>query len=478
MSVAPKIWLEEARLYERDVRLRLPFRFGVVTLDTAPQVFLRVRIRTDDGREGWGTTAELMVPKWFDKDPSLSNEDNFEQLRRSIRRAVEAYRAAGPATAFGLAAATCRDLAGVDDMPPLAAAFGGAEVDKAVLDALCRIEGASFADAIRVNLPGLDASLTPDLQGFDIAGFLGRRDMQNSIAARHTVGMLDPLATAEMPQGARLHDGLPQSLEEVISAYGQTYFKLKIGGNLSADLDRLIRIAEVLDPVDYRATLDGNEQYADADGIVELWRAILAEPRLRKLASRVLFIEQPVTRATALSRDISALATLKPVIIDESDATLDAFRWARDLGYAGVSSKACKGLYKSLLNAARCSAWRAADPAAGFFLSGEDLTCQAGLAVQQDLALVSLLGIGHVERNGHHYVLGMAGAPPDEQAAFRDAHPDLYRDVYGSTCLTIAAGRIALGSIDRPGFASSALPDFAAMRPVSLTATRTSLPGE
>ncbi len=38
----------------------------------------------------------------------------------------------------------------------------------------------------------------------------------------------------------------------------------------------------------------------------------------------------------------------------------------------------------------------------GLFLSGEDLTCQAGLAVQQDLALVSLLGLSHVERNGHH----------------------------------------------------------------------------
>ena len=63
------------------------------------------------------------------------------------------------------------------------------------------------------------------------------------------------------------------------------------------------------------------------------------------------------------------------------------------------------------------------DPA--YFLSAEDLTIQAGLALQQDLALVSLLGIAHVERNGHHYVNGMAALPEAEQAAFLHAHPDL-----------------------------------------------------
>ena len=51
-----------------------------------------------------------------------------------------------------------------------------------------------------------------------------------------------------------------------------------------------------------------------------------------------------------------ALAAERPVLIDESDETLDAFPRARALGYTGVSSKLCKGLYKSLLNRARCAA--------------------------------------------------------------------------------------------------------------------------
>src|SRR5204863_514653 len=78
------------------------------------------------------------------------------------------------------------------------------------------------------------------------------------------------------------------------------------------------------------------------------------------------------------------------------------------------------------LNAARCRLWNREEGAARYFMSGEDLTLQAGVALQQDLALVSLLGLAHAERNGHHYVNGMAGLPLAQQAAVLEAHPDLY----------------------------------------------------
>jgi hypothetical protein len=84
------------------------------------------------------------------------------------------------------------------------------------------------------------------------------------------------------------------------------------------------------------------------------------------------------------------------VIIDESDGELDTFVRARVLGYGGVSSKNCKGFYKSIVNLARCRLWNAEGANAGYFLSGEDLTTQAGLSVQQDLALVALLGLADV----------------------------------------------------------------------------------
>ena len=84
--------------------------------------------------------------------------------------------------------------------------------------------------------------------------------------------------------------------------------------------------------------------------------------------------------------------------------------------------------------------------------------------MQQDLALVSLLGIGHVERNGHHYINGMAASPAAEQQAFLTAHPDLYHEAGGTVRLTIRDGRIALGSLGCAGFATAAMPDFGSMR--------------
>src|SRR5258706_2684046 len=57
---------------------------------------------------------------------------------------------------------------------------------------------------------------------------------------------------------------------------------------------------------------------------------------------------------------------------------LDAFPRAKELGYKGVSSKTCKGIYKSLINRARCEAW-----GKEYFMSGEDLTIQPGLALQR-----------------------------------------------------------------------------------------------
>ena len=101
------------------------------------------------------------------------------------------------------------------------------------------------------------------------------------------------------------------------------------------------------------------------------------------------------------------------MIIDESDGEIESFVRARALGYSGVSSKDCKGFYKSLINLARCRLWNA-EGDGSFFLSGEDLTTQAGLAVQQDLALVALLGLPDVERNGHHFIDGFAGRPDAE----------------------------------------------------------------
>jgi hypothetical protein len=465
---APKLTLIAADFFERPVKLRLPFRFGVVTLTEAPQVFVRARIKLDDGREGEGVSAELLAPKWFDKSPDLSNEDNFNQLRRSLDIARQHLLGAGSNTAFGLSAAvevahhaTCATA----NLNGLIASFGLALMDRAIIDALGRIEKASVFTLVSGNRLGLDSATAPDLAGFNMRRFLSLLGPATTIAARHTVGLVDALTRAETA-GRRIDDGLPESLEEAIATYRHRYFKLKVGGNIDADIERLIGIADVLDRMDwpYRSTLDGNEQYAMIDAVIELWKRIGAEPRLQRLKASLRLLEQPIARSRALAEPVHALADEIPMEVDESDSDVGVFPRARALGYRGISSKSCKGFYRALINYARVVQWNTEEGAARYFMSAEDLTTQAGVAVQQDLALASLIGAAHVERNGHHYVDGMTGASKPEEDAFLEHHPDLYhRAANGRVRLTIRDGTIALGSLDTPGLGVGPMPDFIAM---------------
>ncbi|VTU37990.1 hypothetical protein H4CHR_04310 [Variovorax sp. PBS-H4] len=473
MHDAPRFAVREIALFERPVMLRLPFRFGVVTLTECPQAFARIRIEFADGSSAWGAAAELMAPKWFDKNLALSNEDNFDQLRRVTALAREAYLSdPAPATAFGHFARhhdAHRMAAAGLGFNPLLASYGPALLDRAILDALCRALQTSFHAAIRSNVAGIGPGRA-EFDGLEIQAFLASLSPADSIEARHTVGMLDAITAADLKQPVA--DGLPETLQEVVRVYGHRYFKLKVGGDIASDLARLGAIEDVLDRMGepYFVSLDGNEQYADAAGIAELMARMRETPALARLYASILFVEQPIARRFALERDLRDLRSAsigKPVIIDESDGELDSFVQARARGYAGVSSKTCKGFYKSLLNAARCAKWNSEQSQTRYFMSGEDLTTQAGLAVQQDLALVSLLGIPHVERNGHHYVNGMAALPLAEQQAFLAAHGDLYEHSHGAVRLRIRDGRIRLGSLDCAGFASAAMPDFDAMQPMA-----------
>jgi hypothetical protein len=467
----PRLALLEADFFERPVRLRLPFRFGVVTLTEAPQTFVRARIRLADGREGKGMSAELLVPKWFDKSPDLSNEQNFDQLRRSLFSARQHLVAAGSGTAFGLSAAVDaahREACKAAGLNGLVASFGLALLERAIIDAFARLEGVPAFALVRDNRLGLTAQTAPDLNGFDLHTFLALLKPAPAIAVRHTVGLVDALTQAETA-GRRLDDGLPESLEEVIAAYGHRYFKLKVAGIIDADIARLSAIAAVLDriPAPYFVTLDGNEQFKSADAVAELWHRISEEPRLARLRSSILLIEQPIARDRALSEPVHELGALVPMEVDESDADITVFPQARALGYRGISTKSCKGFYRGLLNRARVALWNAEGKDDRFFMSAEDLTTQGGIALQQDLALATLVGAGHIERNGHHYVDGMAGAPQVEQDAFFAAHGDLYvRASNGRVRVSIRDGSFSIGSLARAdGLAVGVTPDWCTMSP-------------
>src|SRR5712671_2902831 len=192
--------ITEIELFERDVRLRLPLRCGVATLAQLPQAFVRASVELENGRRATGAAAELLAPKWFDRSAALSNEENFAQLRASLALARDSYLAGGANTAFGhfienyaphIAMGTMRG------MNSLVACYGPALIDRALLDALCRTLGISFFQAIEKNVPVIQApGWHADLSAFDMDEFLAGLNAKKQVAARHTVGLLDPISAA------------------------------------------------------------------------------------------------------------------------------------------------------------------------------------------------------------------------------------------------------------------------------------------
>lgn len=452
-----RLAVRDISFFERPVTFARPFRFGAVVVNATPQAFVRVEIEVEGRGTATGASAEFLVPKWFDKRPHLSPQETVAKLRRSLLIARDIYLAhSGFETAFGLHAACIGaqiEACAREDIPPLAAAYGPAEIDKALLDALLRCTETSFFDGMADNIAGVDARLSRDLGDDDVSHFLAGRKRLERVAIRHTVGMDDKV------EG----DG---GVADISENAGARYFKLKLNGDPVHDADRLIRIGNELATLshDYRVTLDANEQYADLAALNALVERLDRDAALRPIAQKLLYIEQPMPRDITRQSPLGALAR-RDFIVDEADNSYDAFPVARALGYRGISSKSCKGIYKSLINATRAAKWSADGEKR--FIAGEDLTCQAGLAVQQDLALGALIGVTHAERNGHHYVDGFGDTPATEAEAFLAAHPDLYVRDGNKIRLAIHDGDLLTGSLTTPGFATAVHPDWSAMSPLA-----------
>ena len=443
-------------------RTRFPFRYGIASMTDVPQLFLRTEVHVGDDAER-GLAAEGLPPKWFTKDPSTTFEqdlpDLFGVIAHAAARAEDVART--PVSFFDFWLELNRlqtEWSRVRGIAPLLAHLGVSLVERAVLDGLCRVTHRSFRQLVATNALGLRLG--------EIYAELGRSQPSDWLPpspreacfVRHTVGLADPLTAADIPPAERVSDGLPQDLESSIRAYGLRYFKVKLTGAAERDLPRLGRLQEILARETGGAfflTLDGNENFHSFDSFRPFWETVRAEPALRSLWERVLVVEQPVHRDHALSEEARAVLQSwpdgPPLIVDESDGAVGDVPRALDLGYAGASHKNCKGIVKGLANAALLGK-RRRDGHRGV-LTGEDLANLGPVALLQDLAVMALLGIEHVERNGHHYYRGLSMLPAAWQDATLDAHPDLYRrHADGFACLRIEGGRISLASINAAPF--------------------------
>ena len=473
-----RLAVRDVRFYMRNVRTRMPFRYGVATLTSVPILYVLVDVEMEDGTLAVGAAADILPPKWFDKDPAKSYADNVDDLVFVARAAAAGYAGApgSPASVFDIwqegYAAT---LAAGDgrSLNHLTSSHGSTLMERALIDAVGRARNRTYHEMLVApdNPLGIDlGAVLPELAGVSHLEAVARTP-QASIAIRHTVGLADPLRDADIPAADRLDDGLPQSLEAYLRVQGLRWLKVKVNGDLEADMDRLRGIAAVVDLDGAGAvsiSLDGNEQYDELASFAELLSRIEAE--LPAFYEAVHYIEQPLERSVALdpaqSAGIATVNSRKPMVIDESDGDLDAFARAVDLGYRGVSTKNCKGLFKALANAALARRLTAEGEGRMFFLTGEDLMNLPVVPVHQDLTHVAALGITHVERNGHHYVRGIDHLSPGERRTLLVEHAGMYRADGDSGFLNVEQGAIDIRSLQRPGLGSGDNVDTGAMTPL------------
>jgi hypothetical protein len=405
-----------------------------------------------------GVAADGLAPKWFTKNPATTTDDDIAEMLAVIDAACTFARAIGPApTVFALwqrLYAAQQAWGSGRGYPPLLWGFGVSLVERALIDAFCRARNTTFTRAVRDNSLGIRLDLIhAELADFAPADLLPPQP-RSIITVRHTVGLSDPLTDDEIAPAERVADGLPQSLVSCIRAYGLTHFKIKLCGNVERDVARLRRIAELLasEAPQYMVTLDGNEQFHTVEHFRAAWHVLSSDPQLTPLLSRLLFGEQPLHRDVALSAEtahkLSAWADKPPMIIDESDGAIDSLPTALACGYVGASHKNCKGVFKGIANACLLRQRQRVDPDRQYLLSGEDLSNVGPVALLQDLAVMATLGIGHVERNGHHYFAGLRMYAPDVQQQVLVHHGDLYRrHERGYATLNIRNGEVAMKSV-------------------------------
>ena len=455
------------------MRTRFPFRYGIASMLALPHLFVRVTMEVN-GREVNGLSSEGLAPKWFTKDPDTLFEQDLAEMVAVIRNAARIGQNAAerPVAFFDWWHALYAEQASwsqVKEVPPLLANLGTSLMERAVLDGLCKAAGKPLHQLVVDPALGIDLGAVRDeLNGITVAQAIAPEPLQR-VNVRHTIGLGDPLRACDIPPEERLTDGLPHALDESIRAYGLRYFKIKVCGKPEQDLARLREIAAVLTegcPKGFQCTLDGNEQFHTLESFRDFYDELAAAAPLKPLFASMILIEQPLYRGNALEEAVgAAFAGWKngpAMIIDESDGSLGDLPRALALGYSGVSHKNCKGIMKGLANAALLK--KRGLP----YLSGEDLASVGPVAMLQDLAVMAMLGVTHVERNGHHYFKGLSMYPESLQDQVLACHDDLYRrHESGFPTLNIRDGVVEVGSLNRAPFACGVVLDMACFEPLN-----------
>lgn len=170
------------------MRLRLPFRYGIVTLREIEHCFVRVRVLID-GVTCEGIAADGLAPKWFTKNPASTIAHDVAELKDAIAAACTLAVESGAALSVFAFWRRLYDVARVyfAAMPALLRSFGPSLIERVVIDAVCGVKGQTFARAVRDNTLGIAlGDIRRELAGRAPGDLLPAQPLRR-IALRHTV---------------------------------------------------------------------------------------------------------------------------------------------------------------------------------------------------------------------------------------------------------------------------------------------------
>ncbi len=435
----------EVRHQFEDFTYRAPYQFGGRTVSDVTLLNVDVRVRTDGGKEAWGFGSMPLGNAWaFPNVPFDVSLGAMRALADDLRRItadcterghpIDLARVLDPEF-LRAAAAVSQRRALPSPIPKLCTLVVSSPFDAALHDAYGKVLGVSaYATYGRDFMNGdLSRDLGAPFKGAYLDRYIPSKP-RPTMPVFHSVGASDPIEPSDVKQP--LNDGLPNTLEEWIRRDGLIRFKIKLnGGNLPADLDRVIRIDRVVARVlpsrgvsDWKYLLDFNEGCPNVGYLLEFMGKVReATPSGFR---RILYIEQPTQRDLKKDRDnvMHEAAKLCPIVADEALTDLESLLLAREMGYTGVALKACKGQTHAMLLAAAAQKF-------GMFLCVQDLTCPGASLIHSAGIAARVPGNAGIEANGRQFV-------PSANAPWEAKFPGLF---------TIHDGLMKTGQLTGPG---------------------------
>jgi len=420
---------------------RTPLKFGAVVIESWD--FCRVHCRVTNGRgrsaEGWG--GIFMADGWaWPKSPPDSPTKVSLMQEIAVEFGKSLVGSKGHPLSIGFSARSHleelrserSEKAGVE-VPILAALVAGSAADAAVHDAFGVVNGIPTYIGYSPDFIDHDLSsyLGPKYEGRYLTDFL-RGTYKRAMPIVHLVGGLDKLREAEIEE-ADPKDGRPVSLDQYIRREGIFCLKVKLRGNdLEWDIQRLLdvyRLAEeTLPPEKHDSiamTADANEICPNAEYAVEMLTKVKeASPRA---FDAIKYVEQLTSRDMETNPyDVSEVAKLKPVLLDEGLTSLEALDRALSLGWSGPALKTCKGHTEALLTLAKAEV-------EGLPYSVQDLT-NPSIALLHSVGFAARINcLVGVESNARQFVRNYASERE------RQVHPGIFtvrNGVVDTTSLT------------------------------------------